>query len=254
MSSSSNGVVRALVWDEKPPHAPKDIYPTSINGAVAEGLTKFGQGRIEAKTANLEDPEQGITEAALAETDVLLWWGHMHHGRVSEEIVRRVVHRVHEEGMGFVALHSAHYSRTFKAILGATGDLKGGWREMEPPEPEEIRVCAPWHPIAEGIDDFRLEHEEYYGAPFDVPPPLEVIFQSRFPYDGRTFPSGLTWTVGKGKTPDFQCGPGKGIGEGYGIGRVFYFRPGHETIPTYYNESIQRIITNGVLWCAKRTG
>lgn len=251
---ADNGVIRALVWDENPPHAPKDIYPNSINGAVAEGLAKYGGGQIEARTANLDDPEQGITEQALADTDVLLWWGHMHHGRVSEETVARVVKRVHEEGMGFVALHSAHYSKTFQAVVEGHGHLKGGWRENDPPEEERIRVCAPWHPIAQGVDDFVLDHEEYYGAPFDVPPPLEVIFQSYFPLDGRTFPTGLTWTVGKGKTPGFTCGPGKGVGEGYGVGRVFYFRPGHETIPTYYNDNVQKVITNAVLWCAKRTG
>lgn len=177
----------------------------------------------------------------------------MFHERVSDESVERVVDHVHNRGMGFVALHSAHFSKTFKAVVQGTGNLKGGWRENNPPESEFIRVCAPWHPIAQGIEDFTLEHEEYYGAPFDVPPPLEVIFQSYFPLDGRTFPSGLTWTVGPGKTEGFVCGPGEGVGEGYGNGRVFYFRPGHETIPTYYNETIQRIITNGVLWCVKRS-
>jgi trehalose utilization protein len=249
---ADTGVVRVLVWDENPPHAPKEIYPQSINGAVAEGLTKLGGGQIEAKTANLDDPEQGITESALANTDVLIWWGHMHHGRVSDETVRRVVNRVHTEGMGFIALHSAHYSRTFKAVVEGHGHLKGGWREMDPMEEEQVHVCAPWHPIAKGVQDFTLR-EEFYGAPFDVPPPLEVIFQSYFPYDGRTFPSGLTWTVGKGKTEGFTSGPGKGVGEGYGAARVFYFRPGHETVPTYYDENVQRVITNGVLWCAKRT-
>lgn len=244
--------VRALVWDENPPHAPKEIYPNSINGAVAEGLNRFGDGRIVARTANLDDPEQGITESALAETDVLLWWGHMYHGRVNDETVARVVDRVHNHGMGFVALHSGHYSRTFKAVVGGQGHLKGGWREMEPMETEEIYVTAPWHPIAQGISNFILP-EEMYGAPFDVPPPLVQVFQSHFPYDGKTFPSGICWTVGQGKDPEFTSGHGKGVGEGFGIGRVFYFRPGHETVPTYYNETVQRIITNGVLWCAHRT-
>ncbi len=195
---AESDAVRALVWDEHPPHAPKEVYPNSINGAVAEGLQRFGEGRIEARTAHLEEPEQGITERALEQTDVLLWWGHMYHKRVSDETVQRVVRRVHA-GMGFVALHSAHYSRTFQAVVGGPGHLKGGWREMEPPEREEIRVCAPWHPIAQGIDDFALDQEEMYGAPFDVPPPLVTVFQSYFPHDGKTFPSGLCWTVGPGK-------------------------------------------------------
>ncbi|MEP6756616.1 MAG: ThuA domain-containing protein [Chthonomonadales bacterium] len=249
---ANSDVVRVLVWDEKPSHAPKDIYPVSINGAIAEGLNKLGGGKIVAKTANLDDAEQGVTEAALAETDVLIWWGHMRHAEVSDETVRRIVKRVHKEGMGFIALHSGHYSKTFQAVVEGHGHLKGGWREMDPPEEEQIHVCAPWHPIAAGIFDFKL-NEEFYGAPFDVPPPLQVIFQSYYPYDQRTFPSGLIWTVGDGKTPGFECGPGEGVGEGYGKGRVFYFRPGHETIPTFYNETVRQIITNGVMWCAHKS-
>src|SRR5688500_16744430 len=187
--------VRALAWDENPPHALKEIYPESIRGAIAEGLRRLGDGRIEARTAHREEPEQGGSGDALSATDVLLWWGHMYHGRVTDETVNRVVERVNE-GMGFIALHSAHYSRTFQAVVGGPGHLKGGWRENDPPEKEFVRVCAPWHPIARGIDDFTLEREEMYGAPFDVPAPLEVVFQSHFPLDGKTFPSGLTWTVG----------------------------------------------------------
>src|SRR5437879_6507760 len=103
---NESSFVRALVWDENPPHAPKAIYPNSINGAVAEGLAKFGNGRIEVRTANLDDPDQGVTDAALADTDVLLWWGHMYHGRVSDATVQRVVERVHHGGVGFIALHS----------------------------------------------------------------------------------------------------------------------------------------------------
>jgi trehalose utilization protein len=245
--------IRTLVWDENPPHAPKEVYPKSINGAIAEGLEKYGNGRIQVRTANLDDPEQGASKSALADTDVLLWWGHARHGQVSEETVRRVVDRVHNEGMGFVALHSAHYSKTFQAVVQGPGHLKGGWREQKPPEQEFIRVCAPWHPIAEEIEDFTLTEEEMYGAPFDVPPPLVVVLQSHFPLDGKTFPSGLCWTVGKGKTEGFTSGTGRGVGEGFGIARVFYFRPGHETMPTYYHPVVQRILTNAVLWCGKLT-
>ncbi len=250
---AENGVVRVLVWDENPPHAPKEVYPDSIRGAVAEGIRKYGKKRVEVQTAHLDDPEQGCIWDTLANTDVLIWWGHARHGEVNDESVQRIAYRVHEQGMGFIALHSAHYSRPFQSVLGCPGHLKGGWRENDPPEAENIRVCAPWHPIAKGIKDFTLEHEEFYGAPFDVPPPLEVIFQSYFPLDGRTFPSGLTWTVGKGKTEGFTSGPGGGVGEGYGIGRVFYFRPGHETIPTYFNDNVRKVITNAVFWCAKES-
>jgi len=250
MSSSQ---LRVLVWDEAPPHAPKEVYPASINGAVAEGLRRFGGEELVVRTANLNEPDQGCSESALSETDVLLWWGHARHGEVTDETASRVVGRVVEGGMGFIALHSAHYSKPFQRILEAPGHLKGGWRELNPMEPEEIRVCAPWHPIAKGVDDFTLPHEEMYGAPFEVPPPLVLILQSHFPYDGKTFPSGICWTVGEGKTPGFTSGPGGGVGEGLGKARVFYFRPGHETVPTYFNETVQRILTNAVLWCGHRT-
>jgi|YNPNPStandDraft_1061719.scaffolds.fasta_scaffold03289_3 trehalose utilization protein len=242
--------VRVLVWDENPPHAPKEVYPNSINGAVAEGIEKLLGDKAIVRRANLDDPEQGISLEALEQTDVLIWWGHARHGEVSDTTVSRIVERVHKHGLGFIALHSAHYSKPFQAILGAPGHLKGGWREDN--GPEEIRVCAPRHPIAQGVSDFTLPAEEMYGAPFDVPPPACVILQSYFPNGGEYFPSGLTWTVGEGKTPGFTSGPGGGIGEGEGIGRVFYLRPGHETIPTYFNENIRRLIANAVLWAAKR--
>jgi trehalose utilization protein len=168
---------------------------------------------------------------------------------VSDQTVDLIVDRVNLHGLGFIALHSSHYSRPFKEILQATGHLRGGWDETG--GPEEIRVCSPGHPIAEGIEDFVLPEEEYYGAPFDIPPPETVVFQSHFPKKGRYFPSGLTWTVGEGKNPD---GPITASGQGEGIGRVFYFRPGHETLPTFLDPNVQRILTNAVLWAAKRVG
>jgi trehalose utilization protein len=245
--------VRVLVWDENPPHAPKEVYPKSINGAVAEGLEELGKKQVVVRTANLDDPDQGCSDAALAETDVLLWWGHARHGQVDDATAERVVRRVRDAGMGFVALHSAHYSKPFRAVLSGNGHLKGGWRENDPPEAEHVHVCAPWHPIAKGVRAFDLEHEEMYGAPFDVPPPLVVVLQSHFPLDGKTFPSGLCWTVGAGVDPNFTSGPGGGVGEGLGVGRVFYFRPGHETIPTYFHPMVRRVILNAVMWCAHRT-
>jgi trehalose utilization protein len=244
--------IRVLVWDENPRHAPKEIYPDNIRGAVAKGLTELGGDLLEVKTANLDDANQGITEQALAQTDVLLWWGHARHGEVSDETAATVKKAVRENGLGFIALHSAHYSKPFGAVLGAPGHLKGGWRVNEPPEVEEITVCAPKHPIAAGVDDFALNGEEMYGAPFIVPPPAALILQSYYPSGGEFFPSGIAWTVGKGIDPAFESGPGSGIGQGEGIGRVFYFRPGHETVPTFFNASVKKILFNAVKWCAKR--
>ena len=250
---AASGIIRALVWDENPGHAPKEIYPDGMNGAIAQGLNLLGAGSITAQTSNLDQPEQGVSEADLAQTDVLLWWGHARHQEVSDETMMRVHHHVHERGMGFIALHSAHYSKTFQAVMQCPGHLKGGWRETQPPDTEEITVCAPRHPIAEGVTDFVLSQEEMYGAPFDVPPPLCLVFQSYFPVGGEYFPAGICWTVGPGKTEGFTCGPGKGVGEGEGASRVFYFRPGHEAFPTYFDPNVRRILFNAVRWCTRRT-
>ncbi|BDI32375.1 trehalose utilization protein ThuA [Capsulimonas corticalis] len=245
--------VKVLVWDEAPTHAPREVYPQSINGAIAAFLNEDGAGQIVATTANIDDPEQGLSEQAIADADVIIWWGHARHDEVQDELAQRVVQAVHA-GTGFIPLHSAHYSKTFRGVLSATGHLKGGWREQdENPDTEEITVCAPKHPIAEGVEDFTLPREEMYGAPFDVPPFKTVVFQSYFPVGGEYFPSFAT-SVGEGITPDFHSGGGKGENQGEGAGRVFYFRPGHETFPTYFDPSVRRILRNAVLWTARRTG
>ena len=243
--------VRVLVWDEAPRHAPKSVYPTSINGAIAEGLNEMGGGAIVAKTANLDDPDQGITEAALAETDVLIWWGHARHDELADDKAEMIKAAVHK-GLGFIPLHSAHYSKPFRKVLDCTGHLYGGWREADPADTEEIRVCAPKHPIAQGVSDFTLPAEEMYGAPFGVPPIQAVIFQSYFPLGGEYFPSFVT-TVGEGIDPEFTSGGGKGANRGFGAGRVFYFRPGHEVFPTYKDPNVRQIMHNAVLWAAGRS-
>ena len=245
-------IIRTLVWDENPSHAPKALYPESLNGAIAEALNRLGGGSIEAKRADLDMPEQGITHEALANADVLLWWGHARHGEVSDETVSRIVDRCHEHGLGLIVLHSGHYSKVFQNVVRANGHLKGGWREMDPAEEERIRVCAPWHPIVKDVEDFILDHEEMYGAPFDVPPPMATILQSFFPVSGDTFPSGLVWSVGKGIDPAFTSGGGGGVGQGEGVSRVFYFRPGHESVPTYHNPIVHKILFHAVKWCAHK--
>lgn len=242
--------VRVVVWDENAGHVPASVYPTGIRGAVAEGLKALdSEGQLEVRVAHLDEAEQGITDELLANTDVLIWWGHARHGEVHDSIAEKVKARVQEGGMGFICLHSGHYSKTFRAVLGCTGDLNGGWREAD--DTEEIRVCAPWHPIAQGISDFKLPAEEMYGGPFGVPPHEVLVLQSYFPLGHETFPCGATWTVGKGIDPEFTSGPGKGANRGEGIGRVFYFRPGHETYPTYFNDNVRHVIYNAVRWTGK---
>ena len=121
----SDNPVRVLVWDEAPTHAPKSVYPSSINGAIAAGLNELSKGAITATTANLEDPEQGITEEALKGADVLIWWGHARHDELADEKADMIKTAVHA-GLSFIALHSAHYSKPCRKVLDCTGHLFGG--------------------------------------------------------------------------------------------------------------------------------
>ncbi|TLS50937.1 trehalose utilization protein ThuA [Paenibacillus antri] len=220
-------MVRITIWNEfvheTSNEKVKAIYPRGIHGALAEGLR--GEGRT-LRTATLREPEHGLTEEALRDTDVLVWWGHMAHEEVSDAIVDRVHARV-LEGMGLIVLHSAHGSKIFRKLMGTqTGRLK--WREAD--EKERLWVVKPSHPIARGLPEaFELEREEMYGEHFDVPDPEELVFVSWF-QGGEVFRSGLTYTRGKG--------------------RVFYFRPGHESYPTYYDPHVLRVISNACDWAA----
>jgi len=218
--------VKALVWSEFT--EPKDVYPKGIHGDIAEYLN--ASGNVEAKVVQLSDPDQGVSQAMLDWADVLLWWGHQKHRDVTDETVQRIVKSVKEGGMGYFAMHSAHYSRGLIAILGTPcglGSVGDGGAES-------ISVVMPDHPIAKGVSDFVVPRTEYFGEPFGVPEPEAVVFKSTFEKgDNIWFRSGCCWTVGKG--------------------RVFYFRPGHETYPIMRQPEVQKVIYNATLWSAKRT-
>jgi trehalose utilization protein len=217
-------MLKVTVWNENR-HEQKnpvvrDIYPNGIHGAIADFLKLEG---FEAGTATLDEPEHGLTDDVLNNTDVLIWWGHLAHEEVKDEIVQKVQQRV-LDGMGLIVLHSGHFSKIFKTLMGTSCDLK--WREAD--EKERLWVVSPSHPITEGIAEYiELEKEEMYGEHFDIPEPDELIFASWFE-GGEVFRSGCTYRRGNGK--------------------VFYFRPGHETYPTYHNQQIQRVIRNAVNW------
>lgn len=217
--------IRALVWNENVhertnPEVAK-IYPGGIHAAIANALSEGDE--VTAQTATLEQPEHGLTEARLAETDVLLWWGHKAHAHVDDAIVDRVQRRVWE-GMGLIVLHSGHYSKIFKRLMGTPCSLQ--WREAG--ERERVWVVNPTHPIAQGLGPhFELTHTEMYGEPFSVPEPLETVFMSWLE-GGEVFRSGLTYQRGGG--------------------RIFYFSPGHETYPIFYDENVIRVLRNAVRW------
>jgi trehalose utilization protein len=219
--------IRVTVWNEYR-HEQEDeryrrVYPEGIHEAIAAGLREFPD--LQVHTATLDEPEHGLPPQTLAGTDVLVWWGHKAHREVQDEVVDRVHARV-LDGMGLVVRHSAHFSKIFKRLMGTTCELK--WREAG--ERERLWVVAPGHPIAEGIGEYiELQEEEMYGEHFDVPPPDELVFVSWFT-GGEVFRSGLCYSRGAGK--------------------IFYFRPGHESHPTYFNPEVRRVIANAARWAA----
>lgn len=225
------GMIKVTVYNEfvheKEQENVKKVYPNGMHAAIKEFLE--ADGRFEVKTATLDMPEHGLTKEVLDDTDVLIWWGHCAHHLVSDEVVERVYNKV-LSGMGMVVLHSGHFSKIFKKLNGTGCNLK--WRESG--DKERIWITAPSHPIAAGLPEhFELEHEETYGEHFDIAKPDEVVFTSWFS-GGEVFRSGCTFTRGNG--------------------RIFYFRPGHESFPTFYDENVQKVIKNATAWAAQPKG
>ena len=217
-------MIRVTVWNEylHEVNQPEDaaIYPDGIHGCIKNFLEVNPE--ITVKTATLAMGNHGLTEAILNETDVLIWWGHMAHDKVSDETAQLVQKHV-LAGMGLVALHSAHHSKPMKLLMGTTLNLK--WRHGDR---ERVWCINPSHPIAKGVpEQFVLEKEEMYGEPFDIPEPDEIVFMGWFA-GGEVFRSGVTFRRGKG--------------------RIFYFQPGHEEYPIYHDKNVQRVIENAVFW------
>ena len=219
---------KVVIWSEGT--APKDVYPKDVNTAIAEGLKSLDGWDI--VTANLSDPDQGIGEDLLKSTDVLLWWGHKNHGDVKDALVDRIERRVKEDGMGFLSLHSSHFAKPYKRLMGT----RCSWRDYQADGTSvKVIVKGPPHPITKGVKDFELPMIERYSEPFAVPEPEAVPLDGiyRKP-NGETEPGrmGLCWTVGKG--------------------RVFYFTPGHETYNDFFRDDVRLILRNAVVWAAPK--
>jgi trehalose utilization protein len=217
--------INTVVWNEfiheRRDAGVKAIYPDGIHATIAAALRADDNLRV--STATLDEPEHGLTTAQLDQTDVLLWWAHLAHDKVADEVVARVQRRV-TEGMGLIVLHSGHYSKIFRTLMGTPCSLR--WRVAA--ERERVWVINPGHPIAQGVGArIELAHSEMYGEPFVVPEPLETVLISWFE-GGEVFRSGLTYQRG--------------------AGRVFYFAPGHEEYPIYHDAAIQTVLPNAVHW------
>ncbi|MBQ8208643.1 MAG: ThuA domain-containing protein [Clostridia bacterium] len=217
--------IRVTFWHEfrheKRNEYVSKLYPGGIHAVVCGFLNE--ESDIEATFVSLDDPEQGLTDELLENTDVLLWWGHLAHGEVKDDLVEKIAYRVMAKGMGFIPLHSGHKSKPFQRIVGSTGNLSWGDNQRE-----IIWNINPAHPIAAGIPDhFLIESEEMYGEPFYIPQPDELVFASCYE-NGNIFRSGLCYNRGAGK--------------------VFYFQPGHETCKSFYDPNVRKIIVNAVRW------
>lgn len=218
-------MIRVTVWNEfwheRNESWVTKIYPNGIHETIAEFLG--AEEDMTVRTATLDEPECGLTEEVLNNTDVLIWWSHVKQPDIPDEIARRVQEAV-LKGMGFIGLHSAHMSKPFRLLMGTSCTL--GWRLDD--GLERLWVVAPDHPIAKGIDRyFDLPREETYAEPFDIPEPDKLVFIGWFPA-GEVFRAGCCYRRGRGK--------------------IFYFQPGHETGPTFHQPIVQQVLKNAVRW------
>lgn len=228
-------MVSVTVWNEYRSETKhergRELYPDGIHAELAAVLEERGH---DVRTATLDEPEHGLTDAVLEETEVMLWWGHEAHDEVDDKIVAKVKQQI-LDGMGLLALHSAHYSKIFRELMGTTGSLK--WRDVNITEGERERlwVLEPGHPIVSDLDRECIEvpQAEMYGERFDIPAPDTLVFVSWFE-GGEVFRSGCCWNRGRG--------------------RVFYFRPGHETYPVYKQDDVLEVLDNAVRWAAPTAG
>ena len=205
---------------EREDETTKSVYPDGMHVTIKNAIES---DEIKVTTITLDDIKDGIDAELLKNTDVMLWWGHVGHDFVPDEVAKAVATEV-LKGMGMVFLHSAHHSKPFKLLMGTPCNLT--WREDG--DRELVWVCNPAHPIAQGIGRFiKLEHEETYGEPFSIPEPEELVFIGSFE-GGEVFRAGCCYKRGNGN--------------------IFYFQPGHETFPTYKNEDVIKVIKNAINW------
>jgi trehalose utilization protein len=219
--------VKVLVWGEnrheKVQPNVAEIYPHGMHNTIREGIEENLGTAARVRTATLDDPDHGLTEEVLTDTDVLVWWGHAAHAEVSDDVVERV-HRHVLAGMGLLVLHSGHWSKIFGKLMGTSCTLR--WRSEQ--DREIVWTIDPTHPIAQGIPHpFIIPEQEMYGEFFDIPAPDELVFISTFS-GGEAFRSGCTFKRG--------------------FGKIFFFSPGDQDYPVYHHKDVRRVIANGVAW------
>ena len=221
--------IRVTVWGEGR-HEKRDAnvaahYPDGMHATIAAGIQEHADSPVSVRCTTLDDPEQGLPDALLAETDVLTWWGHIAHDEVDDKLVDRVQQQV-LAGMGLVVLHSGHWSKIFKRLMGTSCALR--WRNGD--DRELVWTVDPTHPVAAGVPSpIVIPAQEMYGEFFDIPAPDELVFVSSFT-GGEVFRSGCAFHRGRG--------------------RIFYFSPGDQDYPVYHHPDVRRVIANAAVWAA----
>lgn len=278
LASAQAKKIRVLVWDETG-DAQKEAYENYLGKCIADQLSK--NAAFSVSSATLNDKQQGIGTEVLNNTDVLIWWGHIRHGEISTAKGQEIVQRIATGNLSFIGLHSAHWSVPFIEAMNevtrrrifADSSLKkedvtfiapevrkslpkredrlapytdirkfpDGSKKLEvhlpnccfpdvrnDGKPSTIRVQKKEHPIVKGLSPvLRLQQTEMYNEPFHVPEPDQLILEECWE-GGEWFRSGMLWNLGKGK--------------------VFYFRPGHETYPIFKEKWVMQLLTNAVQW------
>jgi len=281
--AAKDDAVQVLIWDERQPRQ-SEAYDNFLGNEIATRLAKLDKD-LEIRSVAMDDPEQGMTDANLDWADVMIWWGHARQAQVTPETSqKKIVSRIKEGKLKLIFLHSAHWATPFMEAMNERTRIvakekfpqpkKGRKIQFQfialpfrmPPDansmitpayyalkrgrqvaqvrvdlpnccfpgyrpdgkPSTMTVKAPDHPIAKGLPKtFQVNATEMYNEPFHVPEPDEVIFEERWP-TGEWFRSGMVWKVGAGK--------------------VFYFRPGHETYPVYKQPEMIQVIANACSW------
>jgi trehalose utilization protein len=233
VATNEPAITRVTIWNEfvheRRDAVVKEIYPDGMHAVVGAGIKRHLGDSVHVRYATLDQPEHGLTEEVLDATDVLTWWGHCAHDQVDDEVVERVVQRV-LRGMGLVVMHSAHFSKVFRRLMGTSCGLR--WRDGD--DRELVWTVRPNHPICDGIPSpIVIPRQEMYGEFFDIPEPDELVFISSFS-GGEVFRSGCCFVRGRG--------------------RIFYFSPGDQEYPVYHHDAVTHVLANGVRWVAPRQG
>ncbi len=223
-ANASSGPLRIRIWSEGT--APKAVYPHDIDGALHEQFSRRGGAQV--TRGRLSDPDAGLSEKALDQTDVLIWWGHLRHDELPSARSEAVVRRVREGKLGFVALHSSCASKPFRGLMG-TACAPSAWREDG--RPEHVQIHAPTHPIARGVAPFTIPRSDMFAEPFAVPEPETLVLVSKWD-QGESVRSGLTWSVAKG--------------------RVVYLRTGPDAFPVLFHPSVRQLVANSAFWAGHR--